>query len=188
MQNLNSGSNVFIKKNWYKVIIDKFTLMMKIKNIANRIKNDYTDTDPPILLFVTNGGMYLGVDLSRFLTDLGFTHYIATIMLSRYKGDSQTGKIEMTQLTKVISNRHVIIIEDLIDRGATLNRLHQYLLEQNPLSIEYCVLVIKKEHEPLNFNVKYYILKESNLGWLVGYGMDTYEDLRGLEFICQKIE
>lgn len=164
-------------------------ILDKVDEIANRIKKDYADAKrPPLLLFVRNGGLYFGIDLSRALAAIDFDPDIDTVGLRRYNPDNQGGKIDLLDWPHTdLSGRHVIVVEDLIDVGASMNFLYHKLQEcpQKPESIVFCTLFLKNNHAPLDFEIKY-LGWEIGPEWVVGNGMDSGQSQgRGLVDVYQ---
>ena len=165
-------------------------LASRIQKIADKIEKDYPDkTNPPVLLIITNGAIYFGVILSLMLQRMGLSHMIDTTRIARYAGDKKTKQIRMISKPGInLAGKDVIVIEDLVDEGKTLNFLNKYLLSQKTKSIKYCVLAVKEEHKKLDFEVTYKVIKKE-LGpeWLVGFGMDSEQLFRGLDCIYSKV-
>lgn len=177
----------------FKEILSPKLLETKIHEIAKKISQDYSRSDALVLLFVTNGGMYFGTALSMALQDLGFSHYVDTVRIKRYTGDGKAStKVKINSKPSLkMYGKDVIVVEDLIDEGLTMNFLHDYLEtseDMKPKSLEFCVLVEKKDHIKLSFEIKYFILDEVGPEWLVGFGMDSNFGYRGLRGIYAKID
>ncbi len=177
----------------FKEILSPELLESEIQKIAKRISQDYVSSENLVLLFVTNGGMYFGTALSMALQDLGVSHYVDTVRIKRYVGDGEaTTEVKISSKPSLkLSGKDVIVVEDLIDEGLTMNYLDNYLKTTEgmiPKSVEYCVLVEKKEHVKLSFDIKYSILDKAGPQWLVGFGMDSNFGYRGLRGIYAKID
>lgn len=173
----------------YKLKLSSKDLEAKIKEIAENIAADYKVKTSPILLIVTNGAMYFGTSLSMALEDIGFLHKVDTIRIKRYTEDSKTSseiKIISEPMLK-IEDENIIVVEDTVDEGLTLNFLNDYLKLKQASSIEYSVMIIKSNHKPLNFDIKYWILNNVGPEWLVGFGLDSNFLYRGLRAIYSKI-
>lgn len=176
----------------FKEILSPKSVQKKIHEIAKRILEDYPDPSSLVLLIVTNGGMYFGIALSMALQDIGISALVDTIRIKRYKGDGEaTTEVKVSSKPSLkLTGKDVIVVEDLIDEGLTMNFLDHYLKTtegMTPKSLEYCVLVEKKEHMKLSFNIKYYMLDQVGPEWLVGFGMDSNFGYRGLRGIYAKI-
>ncbi len=171
----------------YNVILNAEKLQKKVQKLAKRIAKDYSGNRSLVLLFVINGAMYFGTDISKFLQDFGRSHLVDTVRLKRYSGDNKAQKIKIIAEPCIdFAGKNVLVIEDIVDEGVTLQYLNGYLKKKNPISIEYCVLLTKKDHLPLGFNIKYKILENLGPEWVVGYGMDSNEEYRGLTSIYSR--
>jgi len=173
----------------YEIIMDSLKLQENICILASSIYVDYLDLKP-LLLVVLNGGLPLGKSLSGYLKDLGFDYDFDTIQTSRYSGEGKTSEIRMLkEPTLDLRGRHVIVVEDLVDEGDTLEYMNNYVSSKKPASIEYCVLVEKPEHKKLDFLIKYKIICRAGLKWLAGFGMNVGNgDLaRDYGCICEKL-
>lgn len=171
-----------------RVLIGELELQRKIKLLARRIKIDYASSDPPILLIVMNGGMNFGNDLSHYLGEFNFLHFVDSIKVKRYDANKATESVNMIGYPSMdLTGRNVIVVEDVLDEGITIEYLNKYLLSLKPKSLEYSILVLKDKYTP-SFNIKYYILKNvAGMKWLIGYGMDDNGLFRWLRFICYKM-
>ncbi len=186
--NFNVGDINKIDGADFRVIFDWETIQKNIREIAKIIKADYTGCSPPVLLFVAMGGVYLGTFLSQALDDIGFDHITDIIRLKSYDGENQ-GKIEiLNKPVSVFFKRNIIVVEDLVDTGNSIEFLNAFLESEGAGSIDYCVLLEKGKHD-LSFDISYKIFKDilNKDAWLVGLGMDNLNLFRGLRCVIQKI-
>lgn len=179
---------IYIEGSPYELIYPRESIKEKIAETAIQISKDYASKkEPPILLTVLTGGLYSGVDLSRELGKLEFRHEIACISIKSYKQNKQISKPKINcKPTIELKGRDVIVVEDILDSGDTMNCLDKYLRTSYfPKSIRYFILCTKPEH---NFKrkVHYEILRIKNF-WAVGMGMDTNKLGREEEGIYAKI-
>ena len=94
-----------------------------------------------------------------------------------------TGIVKIIKdLNQNITDRDVLLVEDIVDTGLTLRYLYNLLLSRNPRSLEICVLLDKKERRKVEVPVKYVGFEVPDL-FLVGYGLDYAEKFRGLKYI-----
>lgn len=178
-----------IGKDKYKVLFNQEQIQGKVQELAEKISQDYKNQkNPPILLFVLNGGLFFGVDLSRALQARGFNHHLNIVKLERYGPKEQGGKIKLISKPRRLFGRDVIVVEDVIDDGISMNFLNNYLKNSKrpPKSIQYCILCIKRNHQPLEFKIKYAGFYRLSPKWLVGYGMDSKQGYRGLSHLYVK--
>ena len=175
----------------FEELFSRKEINQKVGDFAQKIMFNYQHSiNHPVLLIVLNGGVYFGVDLSRALDKIGCRHAIDTISLKSYESDENGGAVKIVNYPRLnLEGRDVIVVEDVIDRGDTLNFLNKYLLglKEAPHSIQYCTLLMKRNHAPLEFNLEY-LPWTIGSEWIVGYGMDSGQVARGLSSIYVKKE
>ena len=158
-----------------------------VRILAEKIANDYRGKEFTLLI-VANGAMDFGLDLSRALEKMDIKHSRETIIASRYNGDNNGGA-EVNIIHKPnlkIAGRNIIVVEDLVDEGITLNQLSLYLENLKPASLNYAVLGTKHGHR-FGGELKYKAFeKDFPDEWLLGYGMDWENEYRSLEEILYK--
>lgn len=186
---MKNSSSIIIGKDEYRVLFTEERIRARVSEIAMCICGNYQNAkQPPILLLVLTGGLYFGTDLSKMLDSIGFVHHLDTVGLKSYSSDEKGGAVEIISRPHAdLGGRDIIVVEDVIDRGHTMNFLDRYLksLSSPPQSISYCALLVKNNHGPLDFQIKYHGF---TIGpeWIVGYGMDSNQGYRGLSSIYVK--
>lgn len=160
-----------------EILIAKSSIRNKVKEIAAEISSDYAEEEP-VLIGVLNGVVFFFADLVR---ELNIPLHIDFIRASSYgDSDRSSGKVHFTKdVELVISGRHVIIIEDIVDTGLTLKRIVQKLSEKRPASIKTCVLIDKLERRAEEIKIDYRGFQVEK-GFLIGYGLDYNEKYRHL--------
>jgi hypoxanthine phosphoribosyltransferase len=139
-----------------------------VKRLAAEIKKDY-EGKKPIFIAVLNGAFMFASDLFKELT---IEAEICFIKLASYKGTKSTGRVlTAIGLDAEIFQRHVIIIEDIVDTGKTLTQFLPQLTHQQPASIRICALLHKPEAtvEPLDISYLGFTIPNK---FVVGYGLD----------------
>ncbi|MCL4384863.1 MAG: hypoxanthine phosphoribosyltransferase [Actinobacteria bacterium] len=180
MEQLNSKNEL---KNWkesIKVLLSEQVIQEKVKELAAIISKDYSDKNP-ILIAVLKGSFIFIADLCRKLTIPVIFDFMA---VSSY-GDSMvsSGVVRITKdLDYSIENRDVLIIEDIIDSGRTLNYLIKNIKSRNPKSVEICALLDKDVPGKFKNKIKYKGFDIPNK-FVVGYGLDYAENYRNLPYI-----
>lgn len=156
----------------------------QVNRIAAEIKHDYSG-QRPLFIAILNGSFMFAADLFKALT---IEAEICFIKLASYKGTKSTGNvITSIGLDEPLNNRHVIIIEDIVDTGKTLNEFLPQLFNQQPASLKIAALL----HKP---DALAYPIKIDYLGFnvpdkfLLGYGLDFDGLGRNLKEIYQLIE
>jgi hypoxanthine phosphoribosyltransferase len=188
---MKTEKNITIGSYKFTQYCSRADILDRTFDLARQITNDYRNSEQePVLLLLMTGGIYLGVDLSRALDELGCLHVVDSIGLRRYTKDEVGGAVGITSLSRTdLSGRDVIVVDDIVDHGDTMNFLHNYwqVAEQKPKSVKYCTMFLKSNHKPLDFELDY-------LGWpvgpewLVGNGMDSEGLGRGLEDIYIRVK
>jgi hypoxanthine phosphoribosyltransferase len=153
----------------------------RVSQLAKQIALDYRGKDL-LLIGVLNGSIMLAADLLRELWNIGF-HEIKfdTIKVSSYgtqlasSGDPQLAK----DIRLEVRGQHLLIVEDIVDSGLTLNRMVAYLQEKDPASVEILALLSKPPSvRKQDVLVKYIGFEIENV-WVEGYGIDSAETGRG---------
>jgi hypoxanthine phosphoribosyltransferase len=147
------------------------------RRLAAEIRRDYHDKHP-ILIGVLKGSFMFLADLIRLLD---FPLEVEFIRLSSYGGGKSPGKIKLLQgvhQTK-IKDRHVLVIEDIIDTGLTTAFVLDYLKRKKPASLKLCTLTDKPARRKVPANIDYLGLTVPNK-FIVGYGIDWNERFRYL--------
>jgi len=139
-----------------------------VKELAFRINEDYSGKDL-VIVPVLNGAFMFAADLIKMLT---INCEITFIKIASYQGTSSTGEVEeVLGLEKDISGRHVLIVEDIVDTGVTMNEVLKSLTELGPASIEIATFLQKPDALTRNLSLKYVGIKIPNK-FVVGYGLD----------------
>ncbi len=163
-----------------RVFLDEIQLRAIVDNIAEKINLDYRDQEI-VVAGVLKGSTIFLADLFRKLT---VRCYLDFITASSYgSGVVSSGNVKITkELSLDISDKHVLIVEDILDTGNTLSYIKEYLKTQNPLSVKICTLLDKpsKRQKPLKPDYMGQVVPDC---FLVGYGLDYNEEYRNLPYI-----
>lgn len=152
----------------FELYLNRSEILQKVRNISESINRDYKDKDP-LFLAILNGSFIFVADLFR---EINVPSQISFIKLSSYSQVTSTGKVkELIGLNDTIFNRNLIIIEDIIDSGLTLQHVRAALQDLGSASIEIATLFLKPESFHKGFNIKYVGFSIPN-EFIVGYGMD----------------
>lgn len=158
-------------------ILTKEEIQRKIVDIAGVISRDYAEKEL-MLIGVLKGSF---VFLSDLIRHLSIPAQVDFVRASSY-GDSisSCGTVTLTHTVQIdVRNRHILLVEDIVDSGLTLSCIQKYFLSQGPASIKICSFIDKHERREADIRVDYtcHTTKE---GFLVGYGLDYAENYRGL--------
>lgn len=163
-----------------KVVFDEMTISSRVEELASEISRDYQGRDP-IVAGILQGALVFTRDLVK---NLSFPVSPDFIRISRYGRQSRTGEVEIVKdLQEDIQGRHVLLIEDIVDTGLTLNYLVRILLERHPASLAICTLLDRTELRLAEVPIKY-VGFNVNDEFLIGYGLDYREYYRDLPFVA----
>jgi len=159
---------ITVKDKTFAISISEAELKQEIKRVADEISRDYAGRQP-VFLAVLNGSFIFAADLLR---EIDLPCEISFVKLASYEGTNTTGTIrEVIGLNIDITDRPVIIVEDIVDTGLTMAHMLDTLKKQNPESIDICTLLLKPTKLQVKLNVRY-CCKEIPDDFVVGYGLD----------------
>jgi len=163
-----------------KVLIEEDKLQEKIRQLGQRITDDYRGKTP-VLVSILRGSFIFVADICRHVQIPVVFDFMAVSSYGNSKVSS--GIVRITKdLEFNIEKKDVLIIEDIVDSGRTLNYLIKNLGARNPKSIEVCALLDKKVPRKQQNDIKYKGFEIPNK-FVVGYGLDFAEKYRNLPFI-----
>ena len=169
-------SVVKIKDKTFKTSIPEKEIKARIQAVADRINHDLADKNP-LFLAVLNGAFVFAADLMRMIT---IPCEISFVQLASYQGTTSTGKItEVMGINEDLTDRTIVIIEDIVDTGLTMKRMIESLGTRHPASVHICSLLVKPEKLQVDLNIEYAAMEIPN-DFIVGYGLDYDQQGRNL--------
>jgi hypoxanthine phosphoribosyltransferase len=165
-----------------KLIISREAIANRIKELAAQISRDYADKNP-LLVGILKGAFIFLADLARALD---FPVQVDFVRLRSYGAGTKTsGEVHISKDVELpIEGRHVLVVEDIVDAGLTLDFLLGHLASYQPASLKICCLIDKKERRQVEVPLDY-IGFTIEKGFLVGYGLDSGEKFRTLPDIYE---
>ncbi|HHI87519.1 MAG TPA: hypoxanthine phosphoribosyltransferase [Candidatus Cloacimonetes bacterium] len=163
-----------------KILYSEQDIKEKVKEIGGQISRDYKDKNP-LLISILKGGVVFLADIMRAVSIPVEIEFMG--VASYGNSTKSTGVVQITKDCNIdISDRHVLIIEDIVDTGLSLNYILRYLQGKNPRSLRICVLLDKVDtHEPdIEMAYKAFDVPDE---FIVGYGLDYDEKYRNLPYI-----
>lgn len=165
----------------FDVFIQESEIAAKILEISSTINAEYKDKEL-VFIAILNGAFMFASDLMKNIT---IPCEISFVKVSSYEGMSTSGRVdELIGLNTNIENKHVIILEDIVDTGITIDKIRTLLTIENPASLKVCTLLYKPsafagKHAPelVGFSIPN--------KFVVGYGLDYDEKGRNLKEIYQ---
>lgn len=162
-----------------RVLISQIELEKAVQEIGAKISADYAGEEP-VFVGVLKGSFIFMADLMRHVTVNCNMDFMA---VSSYSGTTSTGAVKINKdLNEDIEGKHVIIVEDILDSGVTLNYLKGYLEGRNPASIKICTLMDKPARRKAPVYADYSCFEVPD-AFVVGYGLDYNERYRNLPYI-----
>ena len=164
-----------------EVLISSAEIEDKVRELGARITEDYRG-EKPLLVGILRGAVVVMSDLMRYIDlqcELDFMD------ISSYgTGASSSGVVRILKdLEEDITDRHVLIVEDIIDTGLTLSYLMRSLQARKPASLEICALLSKPSRRRADLDVRYLGFEVPD-EFVVGYGLDYAGAYRNLPDIC----
>ncbi len=169
------------KDDLYRVLVSEDQIQERVAEIAEQINSEYENSNL-CLIGILKGAFIFLADLTRHLTIKHTVDFLAISSYGKAGAVSQSVRLIM-DLREPIEGKDVIIVEDILDSGSTLEYLHRILKQRNPASLKTCVLVEKKR-ETAAFPVDYLGFQIPDV-WVVGYGLDYAESYRTLPYIAE---
>jgi len=143
-------------------------ILEKVKELAAELNKDYAGKKP-LFIAILNGSFMFTADLFK---ELSIDAEICFIKLASYKGTKSTGQVlTAIGLDTDITNRHIVILEDIIDTGKTMNEFLPQLHNQQPASLKIAVLLHKPDATVFPINIDYCCFSIPNK-FVLGYGLD----------------
>ena len=168
-----------MEKDIERVLISQIELEKKVQEIGEQISRDY-EGDTPIFVGVLKGCFIFMADLMRHVTINCSMDFMA---VSSYQGTSSTGAVKINKdLNESIEGKHLILVEDILDSGVTLNYLKNYLSVRKPASIRIATLMDKPARRKADIYADYSCFEVPD-AFVVGYGLDYNEKYRNLPYI-----
>ena len=165
----------------FEVMIPAEEIDKAVAKVAEQLNKDYASTEnAPIFVGVLNGSYMFLADLVR---KISFNNEITFVQISSYEGTQSTGTIKQKLgIDFDIEGRDIIIVEDIVETGHSMNYLLAHLRAKNPASIAICTLFFKPEKFLYEYPIDYVALSIGN-EFIVGYGLDYNQLGRNLKDI-----
>ncbi len=157
----------------FRIMIPAEKIDVAVAEVAARINEDYRNTPTPLFIGVLNGSFMFMSDLIK---KVEFQNELSFVKLSSYAGDCSTGTVKsLIGLNNSIEGRHIIVVEDIVDTGDSIEHMMKELEALKPASIDVCTLFFKPKAYRKDIPIKYRAMEIGN-EFIVGYGLD-YDQL-----------
>ncbi|MDR2424133.1 MAG: hypoxanthine phosphoribosyltransferase [Prevotellaceae bacterium] len=157
----------------FEKYIEHQDILKAVQTVAQQINHDMRDEDTPVFLSVLNGSFMFAADLMK---QINFNCRLHFIKLSSYSGIASQGSVkEIIGLNTSLTGKTVILLEDVVDSGTTLEHLVAMISKMQVKQLKICTLLFKPEVCKSNIKPDYVGMHVSN-DFIVGYGLD-YDEL-----------
>jgi hypoxanthine phosphoribosyltransferase len=165
-----------------RIVVDEHELQQRIAALGKEIAADYDD-HPPLLIGILKGAFMFMADLARAI-DLPVEFDFMAV--SSYGSATRTSGVVriMKDLDLDLTDRHVLIVEDIVDSGLTLAYLRKNLKARGPASLAVCALLVKEGLQKIDPDLKYVGFRIPPK-FVIGYGLDVDERYRNLPFVAE---
>lgn len=166
----------------FKLLYSANEIYNKIYALSKQLNRDYLNKDDVCFIGVLNGAVFFLTDL---MLQLDFAAGVDFIRASSYGLNTETsGNVILSNIDHLnLNNKHIIIVDDIVDTGLTLHKIKNTLqYNYNPRSIKTCVLIKKYGRERISVEIDYYCFELGN-EFVVGFGLDNNNQYRNLRDI-----
>ena len=160
---------VKLKDKEFRVSIPAEKIQETVLQMAKKINADYGGKDVPLFISILNGSFMFTADLFKHID---FICEVTFLKLTSYKGTSTTGSVrQLIGVNEAIAGRDVIVLEDIVDTGITIEQILGQLKSFEPASVKVASLLFKPEAYQKDFEIDYVGMEIPN-DFIVGYGLD----------------
>jgi hypoxanthine phosphoribosyltransferase len=165
-----------------EILLDSDTIQARVRALGAQISQDYADKRPLLLVCILKGGVMFLTDLMRHIA---VPHSIDFMAIASY-GDGvrhSSGRVRIDMdLRQDIAGKHIVLVEDIIDSGFTMQYILSLLATRQPASVRICTLLSKPSRRQVDIALDY-VGFEIPDKFVFGYGLDLDEIFRNLPFV-----
>lgn len=164
-----------------RILVTQEQIEQRVAELAAQINEDYAAVDRLYIIGILKGAFIFLADLTRHLT---IPHAVDFMALSSYGKTTVSGAVRiLMDVREPLEGQHVLIVEDIVDSGHTLNYLTHLINNRKPASLRTCVLV-RKQRNGIDVTVDYLGFTIPDV-WVVGYGLDYADRFRTLPYVAE---
>ena len=162
-------STVVLHDKKFKICMTAAQIDQAVAKVAEKINTDLKDVDVPIFLSILNGSFMFTADLMR---KIEVKSDVVFVKLASYQGTESTGEVkQIVGLTKGVEGKTVVVVEDIVETGNTIEEIHKILKDAGAADIKTCTLLYKPDAYKKDIPIDYAALQIPN-DFIVGYGLD----------------
>jgi hypoxanthine phosphoribosyltransferase len=164
-----------------RVIIPSDEIKKRVKELGEEISRDYKEKNP-LLVCILRGAV---IFLSDLIREIKIPVEIDFMAVSSYGSSTRSSGVVriLKDLNENIRGKHVVLVEDIVDTGLTLNYLLKNLKSREPASLEICSFLLKEGKQRVPLEIKYlgFVIPDE---FVVGYGLDYAQKFRNLPYVA----
>ena len=165
---MQMDNTIQIKDKTFVVSIPEADILREVERVAQEINRDLAGKNP-LFLSVLNGSFMFTADLMKRIT---IPCEVSFVKLASYQGVATTGKVkEVIGINEDLTGRTIVIVEDIVDTGLTMQRLLESLGTRRPQEIHIATLLVKPDKLKVDLDIEYVAMRIPN-DFIVGYGLD----------------
>lgn len=170
-----------------KLLYDESRIRARVKQLAAEICADYTDDKPILCVCILRGAVMFFTDLVKEMQ--GKNVMFDFVTLSSYENAMYTsGKVKLIQdLRASVEGRHVLVVEDIVDSGYTVDYIRRYFTSKNPIDVKIASLLDKPMTRKVDAYADYVAFTLERDSFIVGYGLDCEQLYRNLNGIYEVV-
>lgn len=169
-----------MKANITKILFSREQIESRVGEMGAAISQDFQDKELTVVGLLKGSAIFTADLVRRIEIPL----ILDFMSISSYGGNSPTGVVKILKdLDTEIEDRHVLIVEDIVDTGLTLNYLLKILKARNPTTVSLCTLLDRRVRRIINLPIAYTGFEIPDV-YVVGYGLDHYQYYRNLSYIA----
>ena len=162
-------STVVLHDKKFKICMTAAQIDQAVAKVAEKINTDLKDVDVPIFLSILNGSFMFTADLMR---KIEVKSDVVFVKLASYQGTESTGEVkQILGLSKSVEGKTVVVVEDIVETGNTIEEIHKILKDAGAADIKICTLLYKPDAYKKDIPIDYAALQIPN-DFIVGYGLD----------------
>ena len=162
-------STVVLHDKKFKICMTAAQIDQAVAKVAEKINTELKDVDVPIFLSILNGSFMFTADLMR---KIEVKSDVVFVKLASYQGTESTGEVkQIVGLTKGVEGKTVVVVEDIVETGNTIEEIHKILKDAGAADIKICTLLYKPDAYKKDIPIDYAALQIPN-DFIVGYGLD----------------
>lgn len=165
-----------------RILVSEEAIQRRVREMAEELSSDYAGVDRLVLVGILKGAFIFLADLARQIT---VPHHVDFMAVSSYgKTATSLGAVRLLMdLREPVEDQHILIVEDIVDTGLTLNYLTHTLRGRQPASLRSCAF-LRKKRDGVDFPIDYVGFEIPDV-WVVGYGLDYADTHRTLPFVAE---